>query len=109
MSDDIEVSKPSNANEGATLPNSNNATYNIELSPLFFNRSGRNDTSSHTSLRHGQQGYFWPKTSRGTDRVYRMGFTLEVVSPSYNNDRAYGHPLRCLVSTNNGIMINPNS
>ena len=98
-------------NQGFTLPGRTEATYDISLSPLFFNRSGETNLESGTVILYqGSGAQFWAGSSRsGRTWAYIFNLSASLTSPSTNYYRYFGNSLRCLVSTNNGIMINPNS
>ncbi len=94
------------ANAGTTLPEGNQAIYNIMLSPFFMPRSGRvggiNDTSgANVILDNGGWGRLWSDTISNNDSAYNLAFARGIW-PSAKDARTHAFSLRCLVSTNNG-------
>ena len=91
------------SNYGFTLPDGEDATYNIMLSPLFILQAGSRSLSPVIGSR-GTNGHFWTSSIDQQDGSL-MFYTLSsrYVVPSYNDVlKTYATSLRCLVSTNNG-------
>ena len=110
VSDDSSITQQTNS--GVTLPNEETATYNIGLSPLFINRIGfgaigeepaaNRDRNIHD---RGQDSFIASSVSSNPSRIYFAIITDYNVTPSYKYDRRLAYSLRCLVSTNNSIII----
>lgn len=94
-------------NMGATLPDGIDATYDAELSPIFFARQGFVEIfNSQTKLNpyvanyRTHQGYGQSSTSVNSTYSYYSGLNLELFMPSsYAGNSTHGFSLRCLVST----------
>ena len=90
------------ANAGVTLPDGNNAIYNITLSPFFFNYSG------YPNLFHGnidgrsEDGRFWSSKASSSNSANDLTTNQANIYPHHRWTRLYPYSLRCLVSTNNG-------
>ena len=110
VSDD-KATNEFNANIGITLPDNNDATYNSGLSPIFIFRPGGSWLNDRIIGGRGLGIGFWSMNARWSTQAYHSGIKGDAMFyPSDRNSRAdYALSLRCLVSTNNGIMINPNS
>ena len=104
MSDDNDTS-----NIGATLPDNESATYSTWLSPLFITSNGRGSVTSIdlVTLGRGNSATMAASTTKNNQQAYRMIAGSGNIWPSSANVRVWGSlSLRCLVSTNNRIIIN---
>lgn len=63
--------------------------------PLYFFSGGRLDNGQY--LNGSTLGYYWSSTPSGSDNAYSLYFYSGYVSPSTDNARYGGMPVRCLV------------
>ena len=91
------------ANSGITLPDGEEATYNVGLSPFFFSRAGSNGYERMFYGRGRSTSIFASNIGTKGSR-YSLDAQLIAIWPSRNDGGAsiYALSLRCLVSTNNG-------
>lgn len=92
-----------NVNVGVTLPEGNNAIYNVGLSPLFSNRSGRGPgTGAEESLVfRGSDVFYWSKNASSIDMAFYLIANANTIFPNRNWVRYQPFSLRCLVFTTN--------
>jgi hypothetical protein len=63
---------------------------------LFLPASGLRNDGSGAVGSTGNYGYYWSSTVNGTN-AYSLGFNSSAVYPSFNNKRAGGFSIRCVV------------
>ena len=100
------------SNHGVTLPGEQNALYDAGLTPIFFNRVGRIgvDKSEQVVIMRASTSMNLSSVPGSTASwliAYRLIVEPSVIHPSNkNNPTTSALFLRCLVSTNNRIIIN---
>ncbi len=90
-------------NEGVTLPEAVNATYNASFSPFFLGRVGYRAGDSAHLVRRGHELLAWPKTTQAKNWAYFLciGGNNSRSAPNPWTITSHALSLRCLVSTNN--------
>ena len=73
-----------------------NGTHNLLSSPQNFIYSGIHNDSSARMYNVGIAGYWWSSTVLNSNRTYDMSMGSSYVSLLHDNDRYYGHSVRCL-------------
>lgn len=99
------------SNMGVTLPDDGSATHDVGLAPLFIMRAGRNNyTDEDDILLRGRGGFYWSTTVNGRwiNGANYLWVGNNYTYPMDNNTYLFAQSLRCLVSTNNRIMIHTN-
>ena len=89
-------------NAGPSLPNSDEATHDISLTPFFHTRGGY-IADTVFSVR-GRAGIYWSSVSSSALGSYYDQSDIDAVYPTntFYGARIRAYSLRCLVSTNNG-------
>ena len=88
---------------GYTKPEVTDATHNVGLSPLFFERTGEvminHDKYKRVLVARGQEGMLQAPNDQGH---FFVMFGSGYIDPSRTLNGVRVFSLRCLVSTNNG-------
>ena len=79
---------------GYGITSSNNPT-DISKAPLYLVRAGYVYGSSNLGGA-GLSGSYWSSVAYSSSYAYNLNFYSSNVNPSYNNNRYYGQPVRCV-------------